>query len=263
MVDRSGSCFRDCDGDDFKGSVSPPATRGTNTYAHWEGQRTPSGQHTFRRSTRPNVAPPPAGALRSAAQPPSCPGCAGKETNRNPFDGLNDLVHGATILAKWYVGNPGESWLDRLALIPGPGVVGKGIKGGKAGIDLLKRSDKTAGAAKGGGRLWAPREVVGRRVYQRDDLINPMRTNARGETSLKLMQRGRAPIGPDGRPLQLHHTIQKEPGSVAEITQNLHQRGARQLHINPSNTLPSGIDRAVFRRWKAEYWMRRAGDFGR
>jgi RHS repeat-associated protein len=132
-----------------------------------------------------------------------------------------------------------------------PRIVGGLIRGG------------AASGPKEAGRLWAPQEVAGRRVYQRDDLIDPMRTNARGETSLALMQRGRSPIGPDGRPVQLHHVIQKEPGPVAEITQGFHQRAARQLHINPSNTLPSGIDRVAFRSWKTEYWMRRASDFQR
>ncbi len=157
MVDRSGSCYRDCDGDDFKGSVSPPATRGTNTYAQWEGQRTPSGQHTFRRSTRPNVAPPPAGPQRNAAYPPSCPGCGDKETNRNPFGGLNDALHGLEVGITWYVGNPGESWVDRIALIPipGAGIVGKGVRGGQAGIDLLKGADAAAGAARGGSTIVA------------------------------------------------------------------------------------------------------------
>ena len=117
-------------------------------------------------------------------------------------------------------------------------------------------------AAKGVPRFWTSREVAGRRVYQRDSLIDPMRTNARGETSLELMRRGRAPIGPDGQPVQLHHMIQREPGPVAEITQTLHGRVAGTLHINPSNTLPSGIDRPGFKTWKEDYWRKRAEDFG-
>lgn len=61
------------------------------------------------------------------------------------------------------------------------------------------RSDAPRKAA-GPGRLWSPAEVGGRNAYQRNDLIDPMRTNARGETSRSLMQRGRAPIGPDDKP---------------------------------------------------------------
>jgi filamentous hemagglutinin len=99
-------------------------------------------------------------------------------------------------------------------------------------------------------------------VYQRDDLIDPMRTNAKGETSLSLMQRGRAPIGPDGQPVQLHHTIQVEPGAVAEVPQSFHQAYGRELHINPSNTIPSGVDRNAFKQWKSAYWSQRASDFG-
>ncbi len=75
------------------------------------------------------------------------------------------------------------------------------------------------------------------------------------------MQRGRAPIGPDGKPIQLHHLTQREPGSVAEMTESFHGANSSMLHINPSNTIPSGIDHAAFGRWEKEYWMGRAGDY--
>ena len=75
------------------------------------------------------------------------------------------------------------------------------------------------------------------------------------------MKRGRAPIGPDGNPIQLHHLIQTEPGPVAEVTQSFHGTDSSVLHINPSNTIPSGVDRAAFARWKKSYWMSRATDF--
>lgn len=126
-------------------------------------------------------------------------------------------------------------------------------------FSALKRAGVAANA--GTSRLWNPVQVGGRRVYQRDDLIDPLRTNARGETSSSLMQRGRAPIGPDGQPIQLHHLTQREPGSIAEVTQLFHSRNSSVLHINP-NTIPSGIDRAAFNRYKSGYWMQRAGDFG-
>lgn len=72
------------------------------------------------------------------------------------------------------------------------------------------------------------------------------------------MRRGRAPIGEDGVPIQLHHATQREPGAVVEVTETLHKTRSRELHINPSNQLPSGIDRREFDRFKREYWMRRA-----
>jgi filamentous hemagglutinin len=99
---------------------------------------------------------------------------------------------------------------------------------------------------------------LGRRVYQRDDLIDLARKNDRGESSLSLMRRGRAPIGEDGRSIELHHAIQTEPGPVVEVTRTLHRTRSRELHINPSNQLPSGIDRREFNRFKEEYWTRRA-----
>jgi filamentous hemagglutinin len=75
------------------------------------------------------------------------------------------------------------------------------------------------------------------------------------------MERGRAPIGPDGNPIELHHTIQSEPGRVAEVTSSFHSANHSALHINPSTT-PSGVDRPAFNRWKKNYWKGRASDFG-
>ncbi|MEV4423615.1 HNH/ENDO VII family nuclease [Patulibacter sp. NPDC049589] len=54
---------------------------------------------------------------------------------------------------------------------------------------------------------------------------------------------------------------QREPGSVAEVAQSFHQSNSSVLHINPSNTIPSGIDRGAFQRFKSDYWKKRAGDF--
>jgi RHS repeat-associated protein len=107
---------------------------------------------------------------------------------------------------------------------------------------------------------WNRTTFDGNRVYQRDDYIDPNRVDAQGRTNLERMQSGRAPIGPDGNPLQLHHLTQRQTGAIAEITQTLHQQYSRILHINPSS-IPSGIDRAAFGAWRQRYWMARAADF--
>ena len=104
------------------------------------------------------------------------------------------------------------------------------------------------------------KEVGGKKVYQRDDLIDPMRTNDLGETSLDLMKRGNAPIGPDGKPINLHHMTQMDDSAVAEITATFHRKNSKIIHINP-NTIPSGINRTDFMKWKMDYWMARAKDY--
>ncbi|MGO4569470.1 HNH/ENDO VII family nuclease [Rhizobium sp. 2YAF20] len=40
-----------------------------------------------------------------------------------------------------------------------------------------------------------------------------------GKANLELMQAGRAPIGPDGNPINLHHMTQTQDGPIAELTQ--------------------------------------------
>lgn len=98
------------------------------------------------------------------------------------------------------------------------------------------------------------------KVYQRTDLIHSTLIDAKGRTNLERMQRGLAPIGPDNRPINLHHMLQTQDGSLAEMTQYFHKKNHREIHINPSS-IPSGIDRTLFDRWRTEYWKTRAKDF--
>ena len=99
------------------------------------------------------------------------------------------------------------------------------------------------------------------KVYKRDDLIDLNRVDPKGRTSLELMQRGLAPVGPDGKPLNLHHTIQTQNGPLAEVTQTFHQQNTKVIHINQQST-PSGIQRTnVFDTWRSDYWKQRAKEF--
>jgi RHS repeat-associated protein/uncharacterized repeat protein (TIGR01451 family) len=107
---------------------------------------------------------------------------------------------------------------------------------------------------------WSASEFKGLRVYQRNDLINPDFIDQLGRTNLQRMQRGLAPIGPDGNPVNLHHMLQTPNGPIAEVTQTFHQTNSRVIHINPS-TIPSGIDRSAFDAWRSSYWMWRAQGF--
>jgi filamentous hemagglutinin len=76
-------------------------------------------------------------------------------------------------------------------------------------------------------------------------------------TNIERMSSGRAPIGLDGKPINLHHLIQTEKGALAEMTQTFHQQNGKTIHINP-NSIPSGIDRPKFDKWKEAYWINRA-----
>ncbi|MCC6781468.1 MAG: HNH/ENDO VII family nuclease [Planctomycetes bacterium] len=97
----------------------------------------------------------------------------------------------------------------------------------------------------------------GTEVVQKDGLIDPSRRARSGETSLELMRRGRAPLGPDEIPIQLHHVSQDDDGVILELPGSFHQEHSGILH-EPGSTR---IDRLAFARWKQRYWRCRARAF--
>lgn len=116
------------------------------------------------------------------------------------------------------------------------------------------------GIAPKGRAFWTKAEFKGQKVHQRNDLIDPKMVDARGRTNLQRMESGLAPIGPDGKSINLHHSLQTNDSSLFEMTQTFHQQNSKTVHINPSTT-PSGIDRNQFNAFKKEYWINRANDF--
>jgi hypothetical protein len=74
------------------------------------------------------------------------------------------------------------------------------------------------------------------------------------------MKAGLAPIGKDGKSIELHHLLQTNDSSIAEMTNTFHKSNHSAIHINP-NTIPSGINRSEFGTWKSNYWKHRANDF--
>lgn len=71
---------------------------------------------------------------------------------------------------------------------------------------------------------------VSRRVYQRNGIDFEQYNPTHRKTNLQLMEEGRPPIGNDGRPVQLHHVIQKESGPVVEIREVTHREYKKTLH---------------------------------
>ncbi len=121
------------------------------------------------------------------------------------------------------------------------------------------------------------RDIEGRKVYQRDDIIDPNATDRFGRTNRQRMQKGLAPIGPDGKEINLHHVTQDEPGVMAELVSSQHQENDRLLHLysnqydkswrgpdgrrRPYASAPPSMDRTPFNAWKKSYWMTRSLDF--
>jgi hypothetical protein len=110
--------------------------------------------------------------------------------------------------------------------------------------------------------VWKPVIVDGKKVYQRDDLIDPLKKDDLGRTNLERMAKGKPALGPDGEAINLHHTIQTNDGPIAEVAATLHIGERRALHVNwPPGDFPSGIDRPEFEAWRKRYWKRRGIDF--
>ena len=101
--------------------------------------------------------------------------------------------------------------------------------------------------------LWYPNEVNGRRVYQRDDLF-PNTPQNRG-----LMENGYAPYGFDGQKVQLHHMLQEEPGTLAEISATLHQKVPHNQVTESFRNNPAL--NASYENFRPEYWKARVKDF--
>lgn len=105
---------------------------------------------------------------------------------------------------------------------------------------------------------------VSRRVYQRNDIDFNYVDKETGETNLQRMMKGNAPYGRDGKPLELHHVIQKEVGPVVEIHESTHQEYKRILHglkgygesFRNDKTLDS-----QYRNFKRLYWRWRAKQY--
>ncbi|WP_413208513.1 HNH/ENDO VII family nuclease, partial [Rhodospirillum sp. A1_3_36] len=144
-----------------------------------------------------------------------------------------------------------------------PGGVGVILKTERIGKNVVVRAEADAAEVFSKQRkYWSsdPIEFSGNRVYQRNDLINPAMIDPKtGKTNLELMQSGRAPLGPDGKSINLHHLTQQQNGAIAEVTQTLHGSNHSVLHM--PNNVPSGIGRAQFKSWRKNYWKNRANDF--
>lgn len=83
-----------------------------------------------------------------------------------------------------------------------------------------------------------------------------------GESNLQLMKTGNAPLGPDGKQMELHHMLQEEPGPMAEIISTVHTRYHRALHGTKEVSFrrQSGLKKQ-FNKFRKNYWKLRAEDF--
>lgn len=105
---------------------------------------------------------------------------------------------------------------------------------------------------------------VSRKVYQRNDINFNYVDKDTGETNLQRMLRGNAPIGRDGRPLELHHVLQKEVGPMVEIHEVTHKEYKKTLHGLKGNGDSFRNDKDLdsqYRNFKRAYWKWRAEQY--
>ncbi|WP_214722035.1 DNRLRE domain-containing protein [Exiguobacterium sp. s192] len=158
-----------------------------------------------------------------------------------------------------YVGNAPILKIDPDGDVPVPVIVGGVIWAGRMykaykSTKVIRKGRKTyrlvAPIAKRNKYWTRVTNFKGHRVYQRNDIF-PVNSG-----NMKLMKRGRAPYGYDGKRINLHHMTQRNRSSLAEVTSSFHSKNSRVIHIN-NNRTKSGINRSKFNTYRKAYWKNR------
>ena len=105
---------------------------------------------------------------------------------------------------------------------------------------------------------------LARDVFQRSDIDWDMIVPGEDCTNLEWMLRRNAPIGIDGRPIELHHFTQEEPGTMIEMLSSVHQDYKQKLH----GLIPDGqgsfrlddILKNQYASFLTQYWKARAAE---
>lgn len=87
--------------------------------------------------------------------------------------------------------------------------------------------------------------------------FDPNFTDTRGRTNIQRMEQGLAPIGKDGKSVNIHHIDQTNNGPVKEILASEHQHNYKALHKNTGQA-PTKINRKEFNKWRRDYWKWRS-----
>jgi hypothetical protein len=102
---------------------------------------------------------------------------------------------------------------------------------------------------------------VSRKVYQRNDIDFEYVDPVSKKSNLQLMSKGRAPIGSDGYPVQLHHVLQKESGPMVEIRETTHEEYNRTLHglgVAGASFRNDPVLSKQYANFRRQYWKWRA-----
>lgn len=76
------------------------------------------------------------------------------------------------------------------------------------------------------------------------------------------MKNGNAPIGPDGKQVEIHHLLQAEPGPMAGIVSSTHQQYRDVLHgLREESFRRNPALKRQYEKFRRDYWKKRAEDF--
>ncbi|MDD9309861.1 HNH/ENDO VII family nuclease [Cytobacillus firmus] len=105
-----------------------------------------------------------------------------------------------------------------------------------------------------------------RRVFQRKDIDYERVDPKTGKTNYQLMKSGRPPIWKDGTKIELHHLIQREPGSMVELPSSMHKEYDRILHglvENGGSFRNDPVLKKQYENFRSKYWRWRAKQIGK
>jgi len=100
-------------------------------------------------------------------------------------------------------------------------------------------------------------DVNGKRITIDNNTFDPYFSDKRGRTNIDRMKHGLAPIGTDGKSVNIHHIDQKNDGSLMEITATEHQKNYKKLHMNTGKE-KTYVNRKEFYSWRKSYWKWRS-----
>lgn len=176
--------------------------------------------------------------------------------NKNVVETINATLKGATRDLALYclTGYVGKALITAHAVNVGTKVIGVANKEiqGEVSTNLKIAESLEVDAYSTSSQYWNKKTTFSydgqsNVIYQRNDLFDLLLKDGKGRTNIQLMQKGRAPIGIDKEPINLHHMLQTKNGAIAEVTETFHTQYTKIIHINPSS-IPSGIDRSMFKK---------------
>ena len=86
-----------------------------------------------------------------------------------------------------------------------------------------------------------------------NSIFDPNFVDNLGRSNVQRMEQGLAPIGIDGKSVNIHHIDQTNNGTLMEILATEHQLNYSNLHTNVGQ-YPSQINRGEFNNWRRGYW---------